>query len=313
MKRILVFGANGFLGSHLVNHLRELRDSTVIPVTRSTVDLNILSTIREVVRAGDILVNTAGYANATDNTAQGRLRFEQSNVVAVKNLAQVAIEADVHQLVHLSSVAAMGRLSGAVVSEEMKNSVASPYAQSKLEAEKLLEDFKDQLPITIMRPTSVFGEGRNLAYLLCKLVSGGFLVLPNGGRAKIPFTYVGNVAKAVELALGNPKCYSRTFIVGDTESYSLKEIVDVLADKLAVKPVVLSLPSGVFSAGVSLIEWMARLRKVPPLLDRTRLSILTESTFYSVEAFREATEYIPPFSLEQAAERIVTWYRSQSK
>lgn len=318
MKRLIILGANGFVGSSLLQHL-QTGHYLIVPVGRKDnapgfecADLNDLASLKRVLRPGDVVINAAGYANATDTSEEGRRRFQAANVEGVRNLAHVAFEVGVAHLVHISSVAAMGRWHQEGVTEEMQKPVASPYSASKLEGEKILTGFSDNLAITILRPTSVFGEGRGLARTLCSVISRRIVPLPAGGSANIPFSYIGNVVRAVELSLGNPVCFGKTFIVGDVRSYRLREVVLALARGLEVEARIIPVPLWPTTVGVQLLERLASMRGSLPVLDRGRLDTMTNSVSYSVTAFQRATGYRPPFSLDVAAERIASWYKGQA-
>lgn len=307
--RVVVIGAGGFVGSQLVNQFKRLYH--LAPMTRPQVDLLDPKSLRSSLCSGDVVINAAGYANATDATDEGKRRFQAANVVGVRNLAQVASEVGVAHLVHISSVAAMGRWHQEGVTEEMQKPVASPYSASKLEGERVLAEFTGDLPITILRPTSVFGEGRGLARTLCSVISRRIVPLPAGGGAKIPFTYMGNVAHAVELCLANPQCFGKTFIISDEQSYHLREVVLALAKELGVEAKIIPVPTWSAKVGVHLLERLATMRGSPPLLDRGRLDTMTNSVSYSIASFQRATGYQPPYSLQMAAKRIAAWYKGQ--
>jgi nucleoside-diphosphate-sugar epimerase len=136
--------------------------------------------------------------------------------------------------------------------------------------------------------------------------------LPGGGKSRIPFTYIGNIAHAVKLTLGNSSCFGRTFIVGDEDSYSLREVVLALAQGMGVKVKILTVPGPVAYAAARMSELAANLRGSTPLLDRGRLQTMTNSVSYSIAAFQTATGYQPPYSLRQAAQRIAAWYREHN-
>lgn len=305
--RIVLFGGEGFVGSNLQKYF-------TVPVTApplAEVDFTRPETLRGVLQAGDIVVNAAGYANATDRTAKGQALFRSVNVDGVRHLAEAAVAAGAAQLVHISSVAAMGRWHRDDVTEAMMTPVKTPYAQSKLDGELVLQPFMDQLPITMIRPTSVFGEGRGLGRTLCKLASRGTVPLPGGGTAHIPFTYIGNLARGVELTLGNPACYGQTFILGDERSYPLREIVTMLAHALGHEARIISIPTPLAYVAACGLEWLAGLRGTAPLLDRGRLETMTCSVSYSIQALQQATGYRPPYALPEALQRIAAWYKGE--
>jgi nucleoside-diphosphate-sugar epimerase len=306
--RLVVFGAGGFIGSALVAGL----ERQLVAPSRAEVDLTDADRLRAFLRPGDTIVNASGYASATDRSALGRARFRRDNVEAVRTLAQAASATGAVRLVHFSSVAAMGHREGEDLQEHDLATPRSPYGQSKRDAELILEEAADRLPITILRPTSVFGERRGLAGVLCRIAALPVVPLPGGGRALIPFTYVGNVVAAVKLTLDRPNTAGRTFIVGDDRSYRLREVLASLAGALrGERPPMVSVPAAAIR-GIGAIEGVAsRATGRSPLLDPVRIETLMSSISYSTRSFREATGFRPPVTLDAAMALIAAWYRGE--
>jgi nucleoside-diphosphate-sugar epimerase len=275
------------------------------------VDLLDTVSLENSIQADDIVINAAGYADATDNSRRGRKLFKQVNIEGVRNLVRACDAVRARQLIHISSVAAMGRWTGEMIEEHMMRTPESPYAQSKVESENILKAFKGRLAITILRPTSVFGEGRGLAKTLCKLIDRKFVPIPGGGKARIPFTYIGNVVKCVEISLDNPACFNQTFIIGDIESYLFKDIILCLAAGLDRRPVLVPVPRSIAFFIAFLFEISARILGFKPMIDRHRLITLCASVSYSIRAFQEATDYVQEVSMPEAARRIGEWYLGQ--
>ncbi|HYI66724.1 MAG TPA: NAD-dependent epimerase/dehydratase family protein [Candidatus Limnocylindrales bacterium] len=305
MTRVVIIGARGFIGSHIASELHDLRPECP---PRSAADLEDPQSLRALLKSGDVVINAAGYAVATDATKEGSRRFDDVNVSGARNLAEAARERGASQLIHISSVAAMGRLQGRELPETASGPLITPYARSKRAAEVLLAEFAADLPVTILRPTSVFGEGRGLAALLCRLLMAPVVPLPGGGRAEIPFTYVGNVAWAVRLCLGNSLTYGRTLQVGDRRSYELRLVLKELAAALGRNPRFVPVPQSIISSVARVGEAAAKVIGKPPPIDRTRLSVLTTSVSFSIEQLHATTGYEPRHSLREGAARIAAWY-----
>ncbi|HEX7003930.1 MAG TPA: NAD-dependent epimerase/dehydratase family protein [Trueperaceae bacterium] len=317
MTRLVVIGAGGFIGKSVASEAAEHPEFELVSAARKpgsgerAADLTAPETLRALICPGDVVVNCAGYANANDATVDGRRLLERVNVEGVVALAEACALKGARQLVHLSSVAAMGPCTGEHVTEADSAPPATAYAWSKLRAEQLLASYRDRLHVTVLRPTSVFGEGRGLARSLCRLVSLPVVPLPAGGRSLIPFCYVKNVAAAVLLCAGNPSCFGRTFVVGDERSYTLREIVLAFARALGKRPLLLPLPAGLVGAAASLESRLADRRNRLPLLGEERIASLSRSVTYSIDELRRATGYTPRYDLVEAADRIAAWYRRE--
>lgn len=309
MARVVLFGARGFIGSSLARGL----DRDVIAPTRATVDLASADQVRSTLRPGDIVINATGYAAATDVTPAGLDRLRRDNVEAVRTLAAAASSAGVDRIIHLSSVAAMGYRTGSGLEESDLRPPRSPYGQSKLDGELALAEAAGGVPLTIVRPTSVFGEGRGLAGLLCRIAALPVIPMPAGGRALMPFSYVGNLVAAIDLMLDRPETAGRTYIVGDESSYPLRTVLTTLARALGrsgrrTAHVPLAAVRGLGLAETAISRRIGRA----PLLDPIRIETLTSSVSYSTAAFRASTGFVAPYSLDESMAHIAAWYRERS-
>lgn len=309
MARVVLFGGRGFIGSSLARGL----DRDVIAPTREEVDLTSAEQVRSVLRPGDIVINATGYAAATDVSSSGLARLRRDNVDAVQALGEAASSAGVDRIIHLSSVAAMGHRTGTDLEESDLRPPRSPYGQSKLDGEMVLAEAAGGVSLTIVRPTSVFGEGRGLAALLCRIAALPVIPMPAGGRALMPFSYVGNLVAAVDLILDRPETAGRTFIVGDQSSYPLHSVLTTLARALGrsgerTAHVPLAAVRGLGRAETAISRRIGRA----PLLDPIRIETLTSSISYSTAAFRADTGFVAPYSLDDSMARIAAWYRHRS-
>lgn len=300
----MLFGGRGFIGSAIRAGLAD-----IVAPPRSEVDLADANSVAGFLRQGDRVINAAGYAVATDRSGAGRDRLRRDNVQAVAVLAEAAAQVGVERLLHLSSVAAMGHREGMALTEDDLVEPRSPYGRSKREAELILASYSDRVPITVLRPTSVFGEGRPLASLLCRIAGLPLVPLPDSGRALVPFTYVGNVVAASQLALNSETCIGGTYIVGDASSYPLRSIVEGLARGMGRWSVrVVSVRPAILQAAAA-VERRIRPADRAPILDPIRIDTLTRSVSYSIAAFQAATGYTPPVTMPVATARIGAWYR----
>ncbi len=308
-ERLVLFGGRGFIGSSLVRGL----SGDVVAPRRDEVDLTRTEQLAGFLRPGDVVINATGYASATDGSAAGRARLRRENVDAVRSLGTAAASVEVGRVIHLSSVAAMGHRIGEGIAEADLRPPRSPYGQSKRDGELALQETAGGVPVTIVRPTSVFGEGRGLAALLCRIADLPVIPMPAGGTARLPFSYVGNLVAAIDLLLQHPETGGRTFIVGDDASYPLREILTTLARALGrsgERAVTVPLP---VVRGLGLVETtVSRRIGRAPLLDPIRIETLTSSISYSTAAFRSATGFVPPYSLEASLARIAAWYRGRA-
>jgi nucleoside-diphosphate-sugar epimerase len=297
--RIIVLGSRGFVGSNLIKHLSN--NFTIYSPNSKEVNLTERKTLSNKFMPGDIIINSAGYSRSSDLSDEGKKKFQSVNVEGLKNLVEAAINAEAKQLIHISSVASMGIIHEMGITENMQESLKTPYANSKFDGEKILNQYKDRLAITILRPTLVFGNDSGLTQYLCKIIQKGVLPLPGKGEAYIPVTYIENVAYAVEICINNSNCFGKTFIIGDENSYKLKDIVQIIAKNLNKKPLTIRIPSWV---ALVMIMIMRKIGNPNGLKFADRIELLSKSVSYSINYFKSVTNYNQPFSLEQSLKKV---------
>jgi dihydroflavonol-4-reductase len=303
---ITLLGAKGFIGRNISSTLAH-KNSMKLP-GRDEASLDDKRALRRCIEPGSIVINAAGYAQATDSSKSGIERFQRDNVEGVRNLVEVCAEVGVLQLIHISSVAAMGPWTGENISELMMIKPETPYAMSKLAAEQILAEFHDRLAITILRPTSVFGPGRELSKQLCRIARLPFISLPARGMAKIPFTDVANVVEGVRICLQNPNSYGKTFIVGDSQSYLLREIVAELSFKLGKPCRFIELPDELLQVLVFGLNSSSFLLRRSQIIDRNRWRTISESVSYSTSFIRSSLNYKPVVEIHESIAKLANFY-----
>ena len=160
--RVLLTGASGFLGSHLGKYLgpdlitlgRGLNNGIVV-------DLSIQAPILPEV---DFIVHNAGLAHKVPKNPKEEKKFFDTNVIGTSNLLKGIdrLANKPHTFVFISSVAVYGLDFGELISEDQITKPQTAYGKSKLEAEKLLQEYcaREQINLTILRLPLVVG--RNL-------------------------------------------------------------------------------------------------------------------------------------------------------
>ena len=212
MSRALVTGASGFVGSHLADALIA-RGDEVTALVRKTSRVDRLESLGVALALGDVTDReslrgaVAGKSivyHVAGLTRTLRVKqFYEVNEQGVRNVAQVCAEqADPPVLVVVSSLAAAGPAPrGRFRMESDPPRPVSHYGRSKRAGEKAAEEFAERLPITIVRPPIVFGEGRGGSYQIFKAVAKWGIHLVPAYRPR-PFSVIhaADLAHALILA-----------------------------------------------------------------------------------------------------------------
>lgn len=251
--KILVTGANGFVGRHVVDSLAAAGHIVTGLVRREFEGFDVethvvaeaVDDFRFYLPGVDAVVHTAGVAHRTSGAAEDlRAEFEQGNVEQTRLLAEAVADTDASVLIHVSSIAAAGRPgsfgSGVVLSEQVETGDYNDYGQSKRDAETYVTQLAVHGKVGInLRPSLIYGSGaRGNWPKLLKLVKAP-IPLPFGSIDN-QRSYMGieNLCDLIQTILEQelPVSKGGTYHVADAELVSLREIVTALRARLGRSP-----------------------------------------------------------------------------
>lgn len=254
-KHICVLGGGGFVGSHLVSRLvsegwqvtlptrrrQRIKNLLVLPTVEVVeADIHDPASLNQLCAGQDAVINLVGILHGSQQD------FLRAHVKLPHKLMEACRISGVTRLLHMSAL-------GADVNSK------SFYQHSKGEGEKLLlAPARDHvLDITVFRPSVIFGPGDSFLNLFADLLKLAPIVpLANAG-ARFQPVHVSDVARAFVDAIDDPETYGQAYELCGARSYSLEELVRLVADTLGLKRVILPLDSG-------LSYWFARLMELKP-------------------------------------------------
>jgi dihydroflavonol-4-reductase len=270
----LVIGANGFLGSHVTRQLvadgeqvRVMVRSTAntraiddLPLTRFEGDVFDTATVREAMDGCDDV-----YYCVVDTRAWLRdpAPLFRTNVEGLRNVLDVAKDADLHRFIFTSTYATVGRRHGHVATEDdvIDTGKVTPYVQSRVQAEDLVMEYVATfgLPAVAMCVSTTYGSGD-----WGRTPHGAFIAGAVFGR--LPFQMDGiqlevvgvdDAARAMILAAERGRIGERYLI--SERMIALSEVVRIAADEAGVRPPRRSIPMPVLYALGALGSLRARL------------------------------------------------------
>lgn len=300
---VLVTGASGFIGGHLLAELRA-RGLTIVEARR---ELGPDTQWRDVLEGVGCVVHLAAAAHERAQAHERRGDFEalkRVNALATERLARAAADAGVATFVFLSTIGVHGdETFGAPFNEESARRPRSLYAASKLHAEQLLAGIgKDGgMAVCILRPTLVYGPGNRGNFIrLLRAVDRGWPLPFAAVRNRRSLTYVGNLVSAIGKVLESPKA-AGAFVVCDAEALSTPQIVRGLAAGLGRHARLFAFPQ-------------AMLRLAGAAAGRRDLARrLVGSLEADGAKLRRVLEWQPPFSAAQALAQTAQWFASRRR
>lgn len=272
--QILVTGASGFVGKHIIDALHSSGDFQVKAIVRShekhasseSVDYYQIKSIdsqtewKGMLNNIDIVVHCAARAHVLNEHCSNPLNeFREVNVQGTINLAKACIEAGVKRFIFISSIGVCGSTTDTEhFNEQTKPCPSTAYAISKLEAEDELERISAQpnsLEIVIIRPPLVYAENApgNFGKLL-SIVHGGiplpFLLLNN----KRSFIAIENLVDFVVTCIAHPKAANQTFVISDDCDLSTPELISLLASGMGKKISLIPIPLFILKFAAKLLK-----------------------------------------------------------
>ncbi|MCG8366848.1 MAG: NAD-dependent epimerase/dehydratase family protein [Pseudanabaenales cyanobacterium] len=312
---ILVTGATGFIGSHLLPALQ----NTGCPITVALRNHfhHAPDTTLQTVKVGDIhgatdwqpalknihtVIHLAARAHQIhDTAADPEKAFWEVNTAGAANLVKQSIDAGVQHFVFISSIGAMATLSPQILTEASPCHPDTPYGHSKLAAEQALIELAQNSPMTwtILRPTLVYGSGNpgNMERLM-KLIKTG-LPLPFGAiQNRRSFLYVGNLVDIILRTLTHPKAQNQTFICSDGQDLSTPELIQLICRCTEQPCRLIPIPLPLLRLSGKLGDAAQQLSGRSLSLNSETLERLTGSLAVDINKLQNQLNWQPPYAIE---------------
>lgn len=324
--KLLVTGATGFLGGHLVEEMVNRGYDVVASVraTSSTVlldglgvekrilDLSDPSTMLEATRGIDAVMHLAAYYTLTGKEDL----YEKINVQGTRELLTACLENKVKRVFYCSSTEAIGPVNDPPADEESPLNPAYEYGRSKVKAEFLVRAFQaDGLDHTILRPSGIYGP-RNVDdvsfYFITSFansITSKFIV--GSGNNLVQFVHVNDVVQGFLRALDRyEESRNRTYIISEGKAYSYDQVYSILASILEKRSPRMHVPRSLAKAMMAPIQGFNALRGKENFMWRTStVDSVTTDRSYSIGRARDELSFSPIYDLEVGLRETVDWYR----
>jgi NAD dependent epimerase/dehydratase len=251
---VLVTGAGGFIGGHVVARLvaegarvrgfvrynsRNERGTLdwLDPEISAEVDV-VAGDLRDVesvaaATAGMEIVLHLGAQIAIPYSYVNPRDFFEVNVLGTLNVALAALKAEVHRVVHISTSEVYGSARQIPITELHPLEPQSPYAASKLAADKLMESWHRSfaLPVTVIRPFNTYGPRQSARAIIPTIISQaleGDTLRLGSLEPRRDLTYVEDTVAGITAAALAPGTVGQTIQLGTGHAISIGEIVETV-------------------------------------------------------------------------------------
>jgi len=319
--KILVTGASGFIGTHLVPRLvqlghdvRTLGRSTSPPAKLANVKIEHISAditnpeaVKKAVIGCDMVYHLAGLVSYKK---KDEFRQNGTNVVGTRHVMAACLAAGVKRVIHTSSIAAIGiPKKGTIGDETLEYNLEGrglTYCDTKHQAEiEALNAYKDGLNVIILNPGIIFGEGDTHPHhhaIFAAMSKGSLLGVPPGG---IPFSDINDVIDA-EIACIDKGTFGERYCVVSA-NLSFMDAAGVFAKVAGTRKPLLVIPGPFLVVAGLLSEDILPGFGVNPPLTRQNAWLCQHKIFFSSDkAQKELGIKLTPF--EETVRRTAPYY-----
>ncbi len=321
--KVLLTGANGFVGSHILDQLVGQSVPTAV-LLRPTARRHLIerSLARVEVRLGSItqpatlpsaLAGVTHVIHCAGRTKALRVsEFYETNEAGTRHLLEAANQAGVGRFILVSSLAAAGPATAdAPAREDDPPAPVSHYGRSKLAGEQVVRR-ESRVPFVILRPPGVYGPRDTDFLRLFKAIRAHVRPQFGGGRQPLSLVCVEDFAALAIRALEHPRAGGRTFNAAADEVVTAGELVRTVAEAIGTWTVPLALPTWGFWCICLAQEVWSKLRGRPGILSREKYrEARAPGWVCDVRQLRAELGFACPTGLREGVARTLTWYREQ--
>lgn len=253
-KQVLVTGAGGFIGSYLseeltrigakvraflrynsrgdIGLLRHLRPDILERIEIIAGDLRDLHAVEGAV-AGSRIVFHLGALVSIPYSYQHPIEVAETNLLGTLKVLQSSRKAGIERLIHVSTSEVYGTARHVPIEEDHPVQAQSPYAASKIGADKLAESYfrTFKLPVVTVRPFNTYGPRQSTRAVIPTIVSQALTMdtirLGNLGTLR-DFTYVSDTVRGLIKAADAPNVEGLTFNLGSGKEIRIKELAELI-------------------------------------------------------------------------------------
>lgn len=272
--KVLVTGASGFIGRHVVAEL--LRRSIEVRIVcrqgaASTSAVDGVEIVRlsgsgkaaadwvDAVAGCSAVIHLAARAHLLrDSNEDPALSFQSVNVDFTRACSEASASAGVKRFIFMSSLGVHGGTSGA---QPIRVGSAiephTPYARSKADAERVLKEvvYGSDMELTILRPPLVYGPGApgNFGALVRVIARGWPMPLGSVTKNRRSFVAIDNLVELIVVCIDHPAAANQIFLVSDGEDLSTADLLRRLSSAMGRPARLLPVPVGWLAMGAWLL------------------------------------------------------------
>ncbi|MBN1860893.1 MAG: NAD(P)-dependent oxidoreductase [Candidatus Thermoplasmatota archaeon] len=327
--RLLITGVTGFLGTHLARELLKENTIELLGTYRNPkktpwfeeqgiemrqADLLNPKSLKDITKDVDVVVHLAALMRFHDPWN----RLYAHNVNATQIIAQDALDHGVQHFIYSSSTEATGPVASIPGDETSPAQPSYDYGKTKYITELWLEEKHrtQHLPLTILRPTGIYGPGDVYVTLstVRAVANKKLRFLPGKGNNTIHFTYVDDVTQGIRKTIEKTtQAIGETFILASDEYLTYKDMFSTIAHLLNVPRPGRSIPMSLAKIYLSYIQWNNARKGIDDFAMHTSLiDTMKTNRAYSNAKAKKILGFSPKYSFEEGMKKTIDWYKEKN-
>jgi len=316
-KRILITGANGFIGANLSNYLLsknyiitclvrpDANTSLLHPDHKITsIDYEATEALENIIKDHEVIIHLA--AKTREKTFD---HMFQANVTLTEKIVNIVNTSPTcKHIIFLSSQAASGPSeSNHKKNEEEMEYPVNWYGNSKLLAEIKVKSCNKNW--TIIRPCSVFGDGDKDFLVYFKMIRRHLSPIPGLCTKYVSLIYIHDLVNAIERCIDNPDVYNQLLNISDNNSYTFDDVINTLKEVIGTYSLSIKIPNKLLSFTASILDFLNFKDEALVFNKQKAIELSQESWLIdSSKAFHLLN--LEPFQpLQDNLKKTYTWYK----
>lgn len=322
--KVSITGANGFIGSHLIDKLLE-RDYQIKCLVRKTSnlrwlegkhvtfvegDLNSTEALKNLVSDSDYVYHIAGVVKS--KTREG---YFEGNCTSTKNILEACRlhNPNVTKFIHVSSQTVAGPSPDLEhpVDESTPCRPITTYGESKKAAEDVVLTYSDILPVTIVRPSAVYGPRDTEIFIFFQTIERGLNPLIGFDEKRLSLIHVTDVVDGIIAAGESQKSAGEIYFISSERFYGWEEVGKLTARIMGKKnPFQIRVPHTVVYSVAAIAQFFALFQKIAATLNIEKARDITRR-YWTCDVSKAKRElgFRQKISIEEGFEETIKWYR----
>jgi nucleoside-diphosphate-sugar epimerase len=319
--RALVTGASGFTGGYMVQNLLDHGyDVRIFIQSTSPIDklvqkgvefafgdLRNAEEVESAVEDIDIIFHIAALYRSTHVPDSA---YWDVNARGTEHLMKAALKKGVKRVIHCSTVGVHGHIEHPPADETAPFHPGDVYQESKLEGEKIALFYHREkgLPVTVVRPSGIYGPGDYRMLKLYKMIQNRKFIMFGDGNPFYHLTFVTDVCEGFRLAGESDKAVGEAYIIAGDKYLTLNEFAETVARELKVPPPKLHLPVWPVYYSAFFVEKICVALHTPPPIFRRRVDFYTKSRAFDCSKAKRDFNFKPKVDYLEGIKRTISWY-----